>query len=661
MFDRNKNEDRLIEEILSLKKRIKELEAQKVEHVRVEHQLRAFEQRWRSLVELAPDGILTLNMKGVVTSVNTSFLELSGFARDEIVGKYALRLGTLRARDLPRYAGILARILKGGVHPPIEFLYRKKDKTTAWAEARVVVVKKGGVGREIIGIARDISDRKQAEVAREQSEAKYRQLFSAISAVVLVIDRELGRIVDVNDAAMSLYGYNREEWLAMAPSDVDTDPEKMRRAVAELPADADVHYHRHKDGDVFPIEMSFSTFTHADRYLIIAVGQDVTELRQLEEQLQQSQKMEAVGRLAGGVAHDFNNILTGIIGSAEAIQAALGGDHSLTMELEEIIGAGKRAAGLTRQLLAFSRRQIIAPEVIDVNTLLARFRKMLDRVIGEDIKFILRLGDDLWNIKADPSQIDQILANLAINARDAMPDGGTLTIETANRTVEGSERRVPSGISPGDFVIITVSDTGHGMDDETKSLIFEPFFSTKGKERGTGLGLSTVYGIVQQNHGFIQVATKAGSGTTFNVYLPRSEDDDDARDDSRAANRLTGDETILLAEDEELVRRITRNILKARGYDVLEAVDGADALNRFHEHKGEIHLLLSDVIMPNLNGIELYEKLTMSRPTLKVLYMSGYAEDVIGQHGILSGKTPFIAKPFTTESLSKKVRDVLDS
>ena len=384
-----------------------------------------------------------------------------------------------------------------------------------------------------------------------------------------------------------------------------------------------------------------------------------TEKEELENKLRQSQKMEAIGRLAGGVAHDFNNILTGITGYIELILAAQPPGDSLAVDLQEIRKAALRATDLTNQLLAFSRKQIISPQIVDLNEIVDSGKKMLGRIIGEDMQLQFTPKSDLWRIKADPSQINQILINLAANSRDAMPHGGKIIVETNNIYLDERFCFTHPEAEPGPYIILSVTDNGLGIDPEILKHIFEPFFSTKEKGKGTGLGLATVYGIVTQNKGFITVSSDMGLGTTFKIYFPRAEGSPTVADRSTRINLPLGTETVLIVEDEEMVRRLAIRILEKQGYKILEAQDGYDALSKYEYYEGKIDLLLSDVIMPNMNGKELFENLRRGRPMLRVLYMSGYSEDAIAHHGVLDEGTNFIQKPFNVDSLTKKVYDVL--
>jgi signal transduction histidine kinase len=386
-------------------------------------------------------------------------------------------------------------------------------------------------------------------------------------------------------------------------------------------------------------------------------------LRRSEEQLRQAQKMEAIGQLAGGVAHDFNNLLTIISGYSDLLLNGILGPKDAGREaVEEIRKAADRAAALTRQLLAFSRRQVLAPQVLVLNSIVQDMDKMLRRLIGEDIQLTSHLAADLGSVKADPGQIEQVLLNLAVNARDAMPRGGSLTIETANVTLDENYCRTHPDVQPGPFVMMAVTDTGCGMDAATLSRIFEPFFTTKGPGKGTGLGLATVYGIVKQSGGSIYVYSEVGRGTSFKVYLPRLEAAAVADVPVVVAptQQVGGQETLLVVEDDEAVRALTRTVLRSNSYDVIEAVDADEALRWVEEHKEPIHLLVTDVVMPGMSGRELAERLKQLRPEMKVLFVSGYTDDAVVRHGLLEAEVAFLQKPFTPNALARKVREVLD-
>ena len=395
----------------------------------------------------------------------------------------------------------------------------------------------------------------------------------------------------------------------------------------------------------------------------VEVLRDITERKRAEEHLRQSQKMEAIGRLAGGVAHDFNNLLTAITGYSDLALGRLREGNGLRKHLLEIKKAGERAASLTRQLLAFSRRQVLVPQVLDLNAIVADVRKMLRRLISEDIDLVTIAAPDLGCVRADPGQMEQVIMNLAVNARDAMPQGGKLTIETANVELDESYARSHLGATPGRYVMLVVSDTGCGMDAETLSHIFEPFYTTKEEGKGTGLGLATVYGIVKQSGGHISVASGLGQGTTFRIYLPRVEGAvGPVRASLRAHKQLRGTETVLLVEDDPAVRDVVREVLQSRGYEVLEATGSSQALKIAQRHVPRpIHLVLADVVLPDMSGPQLADRLAGLYPKMKVLYMSGYTDAAVDRRGQFNSGVPYIQKPFAAEVLARKVREILDS
>ena len=392
-----------------------------------------------------------------------------------------------------------------------------------------------------------------------------------------------------------------------------------------------------------------------------ATGQDVTGRKQMEEQFRQAQKMEAVGRLAGGMAHDFNNLLTVINGYSQIMLGLLRKDDPLRHHLVEVVAAGDRAAALTRQLLAFSRKEVLIPVTVELNALVMDLERMLGRLLGEDVQLGTQLDPNLWPVRADTSQLEQVIMNLAVNARDAMPRGGKLAIETHNVTLEAGHRSLRGPAKPGDYVLVTVADSGSGMDAATKARLFEPFFTTKGPGQGTGLGLATVYGIVERSGGFIDVESELGRGTTFRIYLPRDRGKPAPGTSPAPPTRRTrGMETVLLVEDEDAVRAFTRIVLQNHGYAVLEARHAGEALLLCEERREPIHLLLTDVVMPDMSGRQLAERLSKLQPGMKVLYVSGYTDDAIVRHGVVRDGLPFLPKPFAPEALARKVREVLD-
>jgi two-component system cell cycle sensor histidine kinase/response regulator CckA len=396
--------------------------------------------------------------------------------------------------------------------------------------------------------------------------------------------------------------------------------------------------------------------------MMLGVGTDITPRRQLEEQLRQSQKMEAVGRLAGGIAHDFNNVLTAILGYSQMLLLDLPEGDARREDVQEIEHAANRAATLTRQLLAFSRRQVLQPQILDLNALVQNLDKFLRRLIGEDVDLRVHPTPDLWLVSADSGQMEQVIMNLAVNSRDAMPTGGKLTIETCNVELDAAYAQRHIAVTPGEYVMLAVSDTGTGMDEETQARIFEPFFTTKGSAKGTGLGLSTVYGIVKQSGGSIWVYSEVGRGTTFKVYLPRATSTGAPLRPARAEpTDLRGTETILLVEDEDSVRSLAAKVLRGLGYQVLEAKLGREALAVADNHAEQIDLLLTDVVMPEYSGSELSRRLAEHRPSIRVLFMSGYTDEAIIHHGVLAANINYLQKPFTPDVLAAKVREVLET
>ncbi len=421
---------------------------------------------------------------------------------------------------------------------------------------------------------------------------------------------------------------------------------------------------RHKDGGWRTLESRASTIMRDGQVeRLVIVNRDVTQRKSLEEQFRQAQKMEAVGRLSGGVAHDFNNLLGVIIGYGEIVQEGTPADSPLRNCVDEMLKAGHRAAGLTKQLLAFSRQQVMDPRVLDLNSVVKDMEKMLMRLIGEDIQLKTSLDPDLVRIKADQSQIEQVFLNLAVNARDAMPSGGELRLQTSNFHMDQEfVSRYPYPVLVGDYVLLTVSDTGIGMDAATKARVFEPFFTTKEKGKGTGLGLSMVYGVVKQSGGYIEVVSEPGAGACFNIYLPKAVTAEDVdRTSPKVTPDLKGNETILLVEDETSLRKLSRHLLEICGYKVLEAESGADAIRISDATSSHIDLLLTDVVMPGMSGRNVADELLKKRPGMRVLFMSGYTGQTVGQHGVLAEGSLFLQKPFTRDTLATKIRQALDT
>jgi len=507
-----------------------------------------------------------------------------------------------------------------------------------------------------------------------RSELNFRSLVTNAPYGVCRCD-STGKILDANPAFLELLGHtsseligqhifglyaDNDQWFDLA--DFLRSSEPFKGLAAEW---------KRKDATTTVVRISGRSVANGPEGVVFELfAEDVTERRALEQQLRQSQKMEAVGRLAGGIAHDFNNLLMVISGYSEFLLERLGAEPHLRGPAQEIASAAERASSLTRQLLAFSRKQMLAPRIVNLNDVATENSKMLTRMIGEDIDLVLVPSPNLWPVRADAGQIEQVIMNLAVNARDAMPSGGKLTVETSNVSFDEDYARFHAPLRPGDYVMIAISDTGAGMDSDTQSHIFEPFFTTKGT-KGTGLGLSTVYGIIKQSGGYIWVYSEVGRGTTFKIYLPRVASTGETAAQLAASGVLDNDvrnnvvepgsETILLVEDEANLRYLARQYLEKQGYKVIEAADGAVAMQIAVAHEKVIHLLLTDVIMPGMNGRELAQRISEIRPNVKILYMSGYTENVIGHNGMLDAGIRLLQKPFNLRDLKSKVREVLDA
>jgi PAS domain S-box-containing protein len=518
----------------------------------------------------------------------------------------------------------------------------------------------------------DISDRKKMVEALQQSENLYRTLIDNSLTGIYMIQK--GHYVFINDMFYKITGYSWDELKSKHPLDLIV-PEKQnqmrtilqkRLAGEEVPSEYETQMLR-KDGSQIDVQVRAALILFENQPTILGNIIDITERKRtehqmifLQEQLRQSQKIEAIGRLAGGVAHDFNNLLTVILGTSELLLLELEKESPLRESIEDIKRTAERAATLTHQLLAFSRRQVMEFQVLDLNDVLRNLEKMLRRIIGEDIELITSFAGDLGKIKADPNQIEQILMNLVVNAKDAMPQGGRLIIETENAELDEEYSHSHVGVKPGRYVRLSISDTGIGMPPELKEKVFEPFFTTKEKGKGTGLGLSTVYGIVKQSGGNIWVYSEPMKGTTIKIYLPRAfEPLEENKEQLEMGESPFGNETILVVEDEEEVRKLAVQILEKHGYQVLKAQDGDEALALCENYRGPIHLILTDVVMPGMGGRELVHHLHELHLESKVVYMSGYTDNAIVHHGILEKGINYIQKPFTIEGLLRKIWEVL--
>lgn len=547
-----------------------------------------------------------------------------------------------------------------------QFRCRRADGQIRWLYEDVHIERTAPGVWHLVGVRTDITEQRQTE--EELSRLTLALLHSADA--VLVADADC-TVQYVNPAFERIVGWTKEEVVGQhmsilkdAVPDWSSVAEEASSALRNGQVWARSGPQRRRDGSTYYADATVSPILDEDGRVTayVAVIRDITERMNLEEQLRQSQRMEAIGRLAGGVAHDFNNLLTAISGYGNLLLSRLDPSSSLHGYADQILRAAERAALLTRQLLAFSRKQVLEPKLINLNTVVSEMQPMLQRLLGEDIRLAASLAPDLLPVKADPGQIEQVIMNLAVNARDAMPDGGSLTIETANVYLDEAYTRRHAGSQPGQHVMLAVADTGCGISQEVLPHIFEPFFTTKEKGKGTGLGLSTVYGIVKQSGGNIWVYSEVGKGTTFKVYLPavagaEEETPDGALD---ASEEAPGNETVLVVEDEDSVRSLAQQVLEAHGYTVLTAQSGDDALRVAKEYTGTIHLLLTDVVMPGISGRELADRLCEERPALQALFMSGYTDNAIVHHGVLDPGIAYIQKPFTPRALAAKVRGVLD-
>jgi len=623
------------------------------------------EARFGALIEQATDAVFIVGSDGKIRDANRAAEENYGWDHEALVGRHVAGLRPEDQRHIARAnleaAGREGRLVFEGEHVRAD-----GSRFPVEVSTRLVNIPGDSVH---LSIVRDITVRKRAEanVTRlnaelEEALAWQRQIFEGSRDAVFVSD-EQARFVAVNHAATELTGYSHEELLAMGIPDLHDEPDLAayrafhrrildgERILSEAPI-------RKKDGGKVAVEFNNSLVAIGGRRFMHTAGRDLTERRQLEAQLVQAQKMEAIGRLAGGVAHDFNNLLTVIQGYGELVRDSLSGDPRHE-SMEELLKAAGRATSLTRQLLAFSRKQVLEPKVVHLGEIVRETGRMLERLIGEDIAVSLGAHDDLATVKADPGQIEQVVLNLAVNARDAMPSGGQLTVSVGSLTMATPLDGFPDQLPAGRWVLMTVEDTGSGMDAETLSHAFEPFFTTKERGKGTGLGLSTVYGIVRQSGGRVQVSSVPGRGTSFQIYLPRSDEKTTSGPRPSAGSSL-GTETVLVVEDEAAVRNLVKAVLERKGYVVLVAEDGAAALDLVDTHTGVIHVLLTDVVMPGMNGRDLAVRVRERRPAIKVVFMSGYTADVPTEL-VTEGGAAFLSKPFNERALTMKLREALDA
>ncbi len=628
----------------------------------VEASLGEGEKRYRDLVEALPQVVFEVDEHGNLIYVNHHAYELFGQSKEDLADGPNI-LDRVVPEDRERLKENIRRILAGERPDDSEYRLLRKDGSILQALIYSCPPDPQLRPARIRGILVDITERKRME-------EKLRKLSHAVeqSPVSVVITDRHGLIEYVNPKFSELTGYTVNEVIGKNPRILksgEMPSETYQQLWATITSGRDWEgqlHNRKKNGDLYWERVAISPITDSNGKIthFVAIKEDVTERRRLEQQLFQAQKMEAVGRLAGGVAHDFNNVLTVILSCSDLVLNGLDEKSPMRSEIEQIREAGKRAANLTSQLLAFSRKQIRSPQVLDLNAVVSQDERMLRRLIGEDVEVVLRLSPDIGRVYTDPVQLEQIIINLAVNARDAMPTGGKLVIETADVTLDENYARDHLTVKPGPYVLLAVSDSGCGMTREVQAHLFEPFFTTKEHGKGTGLGLSTVYGIVKQNDGYIWVYSEPGQGTTFKIYLPAVKARAVSPPRSRIATEESQcDETILIVEDDPFIRSLASRILSDRGYSILEAHDAVDASTVSRKHQGPIHLLLTDVVLPGASGKQLARSLAEARPEMRVLYTSGYTDDAIIRHGILEAGIAFLQKPFTPELLRRRVREAL--
>ncbi len=631
--------------------------------------MRESEERFRELFEDAPIAYHEIDQDGILRRVNRAECQLLGCQAHELLGRPVWEFVAPEFREISREA-VCCKMTGQRALSPFECEYLRSDGTRLTLEIheKLILGEHGSV-TGIRSALLDVSERKRAEENNLRNEQFLSSVFASIQDGLCVLDRDFS-IVRVNPTVeatfagqMPLLGKKCFQVLRGQTEPCSVCPARQTLEANEA---ASAVVFREAGGGQPSAWIELRTFPLIDAVTGEARGviehiRDISAQRRLEEQLRQAQKMEAIGRLAGGVAHDFNNLLMIIQGYGELLLEKLEAARE-RHAAEEIVAASRRATALTRQLLAFSRKQVLQPQVLDLNAVVANVEKMLRRLIGEDIELLTRLDPELGTIRADPGQIEQVLMNLAVNARDAMPGGGQFTIETANVELDQDYASRHASVAAGRYVRLAVSDTGCGVDPETQGHLFEPFFTTKERGKGTGLGLATVYGIVEQSGGNIWVYSEVGRGTVFKIHLPRIEAPRPAlREQDVRQEAVRGCETVLVAEDDDKVRALVCETLHARGYTVLEARDGEEALRIARSRKTPIHLLITDVIMPRMNGRKLAERLGALRPEIRLLYMSGYTDDTIVNHGVLEAGIAFLQKPFTAEALSVKVREALGS
>ncbi len=611
------------------------------------------------IFNLFPEGLLVASEDAAkILYINDFVLSLTHFTRDEIESKKFLDL--FHIPDIHSFLEYFNFAVKQEEPTVFELLLKSKISQLVPVKLTINLTELGGQKFIFCSIS-DRSDYKRLEVERNMLSHALRQVNEGLS----VFDLD-GRILFVNEAFLDTFGYTKEEIIGTDIEDLFASAGNKDFKLHILPASLKGGWNgefkvKRKDGKEITIFLSTSSVKDDDGHPVVVVGviSDITLRKQLEEQLRHSQKMEAIGQLAGGIAHDFNNLLTVIEGYIDLLQNVMKPEGKTPTYVMQIKKATDRAVALTRQLLTFSRRQILQPKVLDINKNIQDLSIMLQRLIGENIELITDLDNEIWPIKADPHQIEQVIMNLIVNARDAMPDGGKLIIKTKAMQLDSSYNRLHPDVEVGDYVMLSISDTGVGMSPEVRERIFEPFFTTKEKGKGTGLGLATVYGIIKQSNGHIYVYSEPGMGTTFKIYFPAVKQRRITKNKKETNKSSKGKgQKILVVEDEYLVRELILDTLKNLGYQVIEASNADQALKVFHERKGDIDLVLTDLIMPGMNGKQLMEIISKEAPELQFLIMSGYDDNAISKHGLLEAGINYIQKPFSPKALAEKLQEV---
>ena len=653
-----------VEDINTSARHLREIIDDMLDLSRLEKTLKKDEKSYRHLVDAAPDCICILHA-GEITLINPASRQM--FATpptDTLVGRRFADF--VHADDRRRFEGDLEDLVGQSTRVPMKFVALDGKEIDVEVSALAIDPVEDGA---MMVVARDVTERKHAEEALQESEARFRHLVEQAADGILVHDLD-GKIIDVNQRLCDTLGYTRDELLALSISDIslESQPADFTGLGEEIIADGPLthqEHHRCKDGASLAVEVRISVFDSGGRQLLLVLARDISERKRMEQQLLQAQKMEAVGQLTGGIAHDFNNLLTVVLGNLEWLQERIGKDDDLSFIVESAADSARRGAELTQRLLAFSRKQPLQSKLIDLHETVLEMHPLIIRTLGETIAFEIKVSAGLWRIRTDPSQLQNAVLNLAINARDAMPEGGRLTVEVLNMPMHEADTLRHPGMQPDNYVMLAVSDTGTGMTPQVVEHAFEPFFTTKETGRGSGLGLSMIYGFVKQSEGYVEIDSHEGLGTTVRLYLPALEahatDTPTVEETGNIDDLPGGSETILIVEDDPQVRDFVVRTLERLGYATLEAEDGPAAL-RVLEDGPDVDLVFTDIVMPGgMSGFELAATVSELCPAVKMLYMSGYSFDKAAQEGKLDDGIELISKPFTRLDLARRIRTVLDA